>query len=200
MIKAPVVEVFFDYICPWCYVGTVRTDRLQQEYGVELLWTVFPLHPETPEEGIELAELFAGREDMIIEMQARLRRLAETEGLPLTERTRTYNSRRAQELGKWAEARGKGDLFRKAVYLAYFVEGRNIAKVDELVRIAEAVGLQGDEARTVLTSGSFAAAVDADWQRAGELGITAVPSHVCAGKRLVGFSSYDDFVRLIGKG
>jgi predicted DsbA family dithiol-disulfide isomerase len=178
----------------------VRTDRLQREYGVELAWIVFPLHPETPEGGMELAELFAGREDMIKEMQARLRRLAETEGLPLAERTRTYNSRRAQELGKWAETQGNGDLFRKAVYRAYFVDGRNIAKVDELVRIAEAVGLPGDEARAVLAAGSFAAAVDADWQRASELGITAVPSHLCAGKRLVGFSSYDDFVRLIGKG
>ena len=177
----------------------MRTDRLQREYGVELAWTVFPLHPETPEEGIELAELFAGREDMIKEMQVRLLRLAEAEGLPLMERTRTYNSRRAQELGKWAEAQGKGDLFRKAVYGAYFVEGRNIAKVDELVRIAEAISLPGDEARAVLTAGSFSAAVDADWQRAGELGITAVPSHLCAGKRLVGFGSYDDFVRLIGK-
>jgi predicted DsbA family dithiol-disulfide isomerase len=171
---------------------------LQQEYGIELRWTVFPLHPETPEEGIELTELFAGREEMIKEMQARLRRLAEAEGLPLTERTRTYNSRRAQELGKWAEAQGKGDLFRKAVYGAYFVEGRNIAKVDELVRIAESVSLPGDEARTVLTARSFSAAVDADWQRARELGITAVPSHLCAGKRLVGLGSYEDFVRLIG--
>ena len=172
---------------------------MQREYGVELAWTVFPLHPETPEEGIELAELFAGREDMIKEMQVRLLRLAEAEGLPLMERTRTYNSRRAQELGKWAEAQGKGDLFRKAVYGVYFVEGRNIAKVDELVRIAEAISLPGDEARAVLTAGSFSAAVDADWQRAGELRITAVPSHLCAGKRLVGFGSYDDFVRLIGK-
>ncbi|TWJ32546.1 putative DsbA family dithiol-disulfide isomerase [Geobacter argillaceus] len=178
----------------------MRTDRLQQEYGVELRWTVFPLHPETPEEGIELAELFAGREEQINAMQARLRQLAAAEGLPLAERTRTYNSRRAQELGKWAEAQGKGDLYRKAVYRAYFVEGRNIAKVDELVRIAEAVSLPGDEARAVLTAESFAAAVDADWQRAGELGITAVPSHLCAGKRLVGFGSYVDFERLIGKG
>ena len=178
----------------------MRTDRLQREYEVELRWTVFPLHPETPEEGVELAELFAGREEQIKAMQARLLQLAAAEGLPLAVRTRTYNSRRAQELGKWAEAQGNGDLFRKAVYRAYFVDGRNIAKVDELVRIAVAVGLPGDEARAVLTAGSFAAAVDADWQRAGELGITAVPSHLCAGKSLVGFSSYDDFVRLMGKG
>jgi predicted DsbA family dithiol-disulfide isomerase len=148
---------------------------------------------------MELAELFAGREAMIKEMQARLLKLAVAEGLPLAERTRTCNSRRAQELGKWAEALGMGDLFRKAVYRAYFAEGRNIAKVDELVRIVESVRLSGDDARVVLATGSFSAAVDADWQRAEKLGITAVPTHLCDGKRLAGFAPYADFVRLIGK-
>jgi len=178
----------------------VRTDRLQREFGVELRWTVFPLHPETPKAGLELAELFGGREEEIKAVQARLRQLAAAEGLPLAERTRTYNSRRAQELGKWAEAQGKGDPFRRAVYRAFFVEGLNIAQGDELVRIAEAVGLPGNEARAVLGAGSFAAAVDADWQRAGELGVSAVPTHLCAGRRLVGFSPYEDFVRLIERG
>ena len=167
----------------------MRTDRLHREYGVELRWSVFPLHPETPPEGRELAELFAGREEMIRDMQLRLLQIAAAEGLPLTERTRTYNSRRAQELGKWAESRGLGDRFRHAVYRAYFVEGSNIARVDELLRIAAAVGLPPDEGRAVLAEQSFAAAVDADWQRAAELGITAVPTHLCGGQRLAGFAS-----------
>jgi predicted DsbA family dithiol-disulfide isomerase len=178
----------------------VRTDRLQQEYGVELHWTVFPLHPETPVEGKELSELFAGREADIEAMQARLVKVAAAEGLPLSIRTRTYNSRLAQELGKWAESRGTGDPFRRAVYRAYFVDGSNIALIDELIRIADSVGLPVDEARSVLTERNFASSVDADWQRARELRITAVPTHLCDGKKLAGFSSYDDFVRLIGKG
>lgn len=146
---------------------------------------------------MELSELFAGREEQIKVMQSRLRQLAAVEGLPLAERTRTCNSRRAQELGKWAEAQGKGDIFRKAVYRSYFVDGVNIALVDELVRIADDLGLPGDEARNVLTSRSFAHAVDADWQRAGELGVTAVPTHICNGRWLEGFGAYDDFVRLV---
>jgi predicted DsbA family dithiol-disulfide isomerase len=200
MSTTPVVEVFFDYVCPWCYLGTARIDRLQREFGVELRWTVFPLHPETPEAGLELAELFAGREVEIETMQARLSALASAEGLPLVTRTRTYNSRLAQELGKWAEAQGEGDSFRRAVYRAYFVDGSNIGRVDELLQIVESVGLPLEEARAVLATRSFAAAVDADWQRAAGLRITAVPTHLCGHKRLAGFSAYDDFVRLIGKG
>ncbi len=115
-----------------------------------LRWSCFPLHPETPPEGRALSELFAGREAMIRDMQARLLLAAAAEGLPLTERTHTYNSRLAQELGKWAESRGKGDPFRRAVYQAYFVDGRNIALIDELLRIAGTVGLPAGEAREVL--------------------------------------------------
>jgi predicted DsbA family dithiol-disulfide isomerase len=177
----------------------VRTDRLQQEYGVQLRWSVFPLHPETPPEGQDLSDLFAGREAMIRDMQARLLQVAATEGLPLAERSRTYNSRLAQELGKWAEQQGRGDEFRHAVYRAYFIDGVNIAHVEELVRIATAAGLPEDEARTVLAERSYAAAVDADWQRAMDLHISAVPTHICGEKRLSGFAAYDDFVRLIGK-
>ena len=177
----------------------MRTDRLVQEYGVKLRWSVFPLHPETPIEGRELADLFAGREAMIRDMQSRLLQAAAAEGLPLTERTHTYNSRLAQELGKWAEQQGRGDQFRHAVYRAYFVEGVNIALVDELTRIAANAGLPPDGARNVLSERTFAAAVDADWQRAMDLRITAVPTHLCGGKRLAGFAGYDDFVRLIGE-
>lgn len=177
----------------------MRTDRLQQEYGVELRWRVFPLHPDTPPEGMELAELFAGREAMIRDMQARLLQLAAAEGLPLAERTRTCNSRLAQELGKWAESLGRGNGFRRAVYHAYFVEGVNIGLEEELLKIAATAGLPPEEAGAVLMARGFAAAVDADWQRAAELGITAVPTHLCAGRRLVGFSSYEAFVRLLGE-
>jgi predicted DsbA family dithiol-disulfide isomerase len=177
----------------------VRTDRLQKEYGVELQMRVFPLHPETPEMGMELSEMFAGREAMIAAMQTRLIQVAAAENLPLMLRTRTYNSRRAQELGKWAESQGIGDQFHQAVYRAYFVDGINIALIDELALIAESIGLSSVEAQKVIETGSFAAAVDADWQLSRELRVTAVPTHIYDGKRLAGFGAYEDFERLIGK-
>jgi len=160
---------------------------------------VFPLHPETPEKGMELSEMFAGREAMIATMQSRLTQVAAMEGLPLKLQTHTYNSRRAQELGKWAEAQGTGTLFHNAVYRAYFVDCKNIGLVDELVAVAVSVGLPADEARKVVETGSFATAVDADWQLSRELRVTAVPTHLYEGKRLAGFGSYEDFERLIGK-
>lgn len=148
---------------------------------------------------MELSEMFAGREAMIADMQARLTQIAATEGLPLVSRSRTYNSRRAQELGKWAESQGVGNLFHKAVFRAYFVDGINIGLIDELVVIAQTIGLPAEEARNLIQTQSFAGSVDADWQRARELRVSAVPTHLYEGKRLAGFGPYDDFVRLIGK-
>ncbi len=119
----------------------MRTDRLAREYPLTCDGPSSPLHPETPEEGRELADLFAGREADIPAMLARLEKVAAEVGLSLARRTRTYNSRRAQELGKWAESLGQGEPFHRAVYHAYFAEGRNIALTDELLRIAESAGL-----------------------------------------------------------
>ena len=175
----------------------MRTDRLQRDYGVELRWTVFPLQPEIPEEGMELSDLFRGRNFDVEAMQQRLRAVAEETGLPLVRRTRISNSRRAQELWKWAESMGKGDEFRRCTYHAYFAEGRNIALLPELETIAEAAGLPRDDVYDILAQSLFADAVDADWDRARELAVTAVPFHLFGEKTLVGFHAYEDYLQLV---
>ena len=166
------LEIFFDYVWPWCYFGTVRTDKLQEEFDLNIRWSVFPLHPETPEEGCNLDDLFAGHMD-VDAMLKRLAQVAYELGLPIGKRTRTYNSRRAQELGKWAEKQGAGEAFHMAVYRAYFVDGRNISLLAELADIAGEVGLNSDVALQVIDEKSYAGAVDADWKRAAELGKNA---------------------------
>jgi len=169
----------------------VRIDRLKKEYKVEVKWAAFPLHPETPEEGLTLAELFAGRSVDIPGIMMRLKRVAGELGLPLADRTKTYNSRLAQELAKWAEAEGKGDEFHDAVFRAYFVEAKNIAKADMLVGLSKSIGLPGDEARRVVLDRTFREAVDADWKRSRDLGITAVPTVIMSAQGIVGFQPYE---------
>jgi predicted DsbA family dithiol-disulfide isomerase len=178
----------------------VRTDRLREEQGVRYQWTVFPLHPETPEQGIELSELFAGRDFDLAASQKRLEAVAAELGLPLESRSRSYNSRRAQELGKFAEQLGLMEPYLKSVYRAYFVEGRNIGLVDEIVEIGKRAGVPEDGARAVLLEGRCGEQVDRDWHRARLMGITGVPAFVANGKLLVGFRPYQDFLRLVAAG
>ena len=169
----------------------MRIDPLQKNYDIEVLWTAFPLHPETPEDGLTFEELFAGQPVDIKKIKARLKQVADELGLPLGERKKTYNSRLAQELAKWAESKGKGDEFHKAVFHAYFVEGRNIGKFDELVDLAKSLGLSDKEATSVLELRPFKEKVDSDWSRSRVLGITGVPTFVVGQQATVGFQPYE---------
>ncbi|BBO78006.1 hypothetical protein DSCW_54230 [Desulfosarcina widdelii] len=121
----------------------------------------------------------------------RLMRVARELNLPFGDRQMTYNSRLAQELGKWAEDQGRGDAFHMAVFLAYFHRGENIALPEILVRICEGVGLDPAAARKVLDRRTYREAVDRDWQRCREMEITVVPTFMVGDRRLVGALSYE---------
>jgi len=159
-------------------------------FHIQIKWTAFPLHPETPQAGQTLEALFAGQPVDIPGMLARLRQVAQELNLPFGERKMTFNSRLAQELGKWAEDQGCGDAFHHAVFLAYFQRGENIARQPVLLQIGSAVGLDPAAAQAVLDQRSYREAVDQDWQRSRQMGITAVPTFVISGQRLVGAQSY----------
>jgi predicted DsbA family dithiol-disulfide isomerase len=174
----------------------VRTDKLREEFDLNIRWSVFPLHPETPEEGRDLHDLFAGRMDVDAVLR-HLYQVADELGLPIGKRTRTYNSRRAQELGKWAQEQGAGEAFHMAIYKAYFVDGRNIALPEELAAIAEEVGLDSGMALQAVGHPDYTAAVDEDWQRAAALGVTAVPTGIYQQRTLVGFQPYANYRSLI---
>jgi predicted DsbA family dithiol-disulfide isomerase len=130
-------------------------------------------------------------------MQARMRGLMAQESLPYGERTHTYNSRLAQELGAWAATQADGEGIHDALFHAYFVEGKNIGSIDTLVEVAEAAGLPGSEARQALVLRRFKDAVDADWQRATQLGVTGVPTFVAQGRGVVGAQPYEILERLV---
>jgi predicted DsbA family dithiol-disulfide isomerase len=169
----------------------VRIDQLLKAFDFGVKWVAFPLHPDIPEEGLALADLFKGTNVDIDKVSARLHEAAAQLGIPLGERTRTYNTRYAQELAKWAEAQDTGEVFHRAVFKAYFVDGKNIGEVDELVSIADSLGLSSAAARKALASRSYKDAVDADWTRARMMGITAVPTFVMGQGRVTGAQPYE---------
>jgi predicted DsbA family dithiol-disulfide isomerase len=157
----------------------------------------FPLHPETPQEGKSLAELFAGRGVDLDAMYARMKGLMDAEGLEYGQRSHTYNSRLAQELGAWADTQPGGEAIHDALYRAYFVEARNIGDIDTLIEIAAAVGLPAESARKVLENREFSDVVEADWQKSHQYGVTGVPTFVAGGKGVVGAQPYDVLEQLL---
>jgi predicted DsbA family dithiol-disulfide isomerase len=126
-------------------------------------------------------------------MKARM----DAEGLPYGERTRTYNSRLAQELGKWADTQPGGEALHDALFRAYFVKARDISQPSVLLEIAGRVGLPVDEARRVLQDRTFKAAVDADWALSRRYGVTGVPTFVAGRRGVVGAQPYEVLEQLV---
>ena len=136
-----------------------------------------------------LADLFPGRD--LGPIHARLERLMDAEGLPHVPRTHTYNSRLAQELGKWADSQPGVESINDAIFAAYFAEARNIGDIEVLVDVAQSVGFAADTVRNVLEQRSFKKAVDADWEKSRREGVTGVPTFASGQARVVGAQPYE---------
>jgi predicted DsbA family dithiol-disulfide isomerase len=163
-------------------------------------WVHFPLHPDTPAEGRALADLFAGRSaEQRKTMHAQMKARMDAEGLPYGERTMTYNSRLAQELGKWADTQPGGEAIHDALFRAYFVDARDISQPAVLLEIARQVGLPVDAARAVLEKRTFRDAIDADWKLSREYGVTGVPTFVAGRFGVVGAQPYEALEQLVTK-
>jgi predicted DsbA family dithiol-disulfide isomerase len=177
----------------------VRIEKLRAEHNVKTEWVHFPLHPETPAEGRALADLFAGRNVDRKAMHAQMKARMDAEGLPYGERTMTYNSRLAQELGKWADTQPGGEALHDAFFRAYFVEARDISNPAVLLEIVEKVGLSVDGAREVLETRTFKDAIDRDWALSRRIGVTGVPTFVAGPYGVVGAQPYEVLEQLVRK-
>lgn len=152
-------------------------------------------------EGLSLEELFKlkGIPVDVDKMMAQLKVTAAGFGLPLGDRNMTYNSRLAQEIGLWAETKGRGHEFHTKAFAAYFVEGRNIAQKEVLLDLIRQSGLDPEAGEVVIDQRLFSKAVDEDWGRSRNMGITAVPTFQIGLDRLVGAKPYATLKGLVEK-
>ena len=178
----------------------MRIEKLKTEHNVNVEWVHFPLHPETPPEGRALSALFGGDEADRQTRHAQMKARMTAEGLPYGERTMTYNSRLAQELGKWADTQPGGEALHDALFRAYFVDACDISQPAVLLDVAQRVGLSVEGAREVLEKRTFKDAVDADWKLSRQYGITGVPTFVVGRYGVVGAQPYEALEQLVEKG
>ena len=177
----------------------MRIEKLRTEHNVQIEWVHFPLHPETPMEGRALSALFGGRDADRKARHEQMKARMAAEGLPYGERTMTYNSRLAQELGKWADTQPGGEAIHDAFFRAYFVEARDIGNTEAMLDIVKSVGLSVEAAREVLDKRTFKDAVDEDWKLSRQHGITGVPTFVVGRYGVVGAQPYEALEELVKK-
>jgi predicted DsbA family dithiol-disulfide isomerase len=175
----------------------VRIEKLRQNYDIDIKLVHFPLHPDTPPEGREMAGFYAERgldpDKMYRDMKERM----DAEGLPYGKRTHSYNSRLAQELGKWSETVEGGEKLEKEFYKAYFVDSRNIGDAEVLLDCVKAAGLSVDDAKSVIENRTFEQAVDEDWAKSQQYGVSGVPTYVAGGYGVVGAQPYEVLEKLM---
>ena len=181
------IEVYSDYTCPWCYVGTARLERLLErlegEVEVDVVWHPFEIHPEVPEEGMPADQLGYPPEQWE-RMVVHLRTQAEAEGLEVGHLTRVSNTHRALAAGTWVQEEypDRFGAFHEAIFRAYFGEGRDIGDPAVLRGVAGAVGVDAAALDAALESGRYDTLIRQTGERARRLGITGTPTYVFAGR------------------
>lgn len=196
MNTPPSLEIFVDFVCPWCYLAYGAVSRLRQEQAVKVSWTPFPLHPGTPPEGMLLTDLLRGMD--LDAAHRRINALLDELGLEHGARDRTYNTRLAQELLLWAKTQDRGEeALVPQLYRAYFVHNRNLAQEQVLLDVVKAAGLDVEAARKVIQERSFSRTLDDEWQRARQYQISGVPAFIAGGYQMTGFQPAPELKRFL---
>jgi predicted DsbA family dithiol-disulfide isomerase len=180
------IDVWSDVVCPWCFIGRRRLQKAiaNNSNGREVIvrHRAFQLQPDA-REVLRTDEMLAIKykvdKDQVAAMQANVCSIADGEGLcyDLSE-TLSGNTADAHRLILWAEEIGKGDQLLEVIYSAYFEKKQSIFSHDDLVALANSVGIQEAQARELLLSNRFTDQVNEDQDLARQLGANGVPFYV----------------------
>ena len=187
------IEIVYDLICPWCYLGVrrlLRTFRRRPDLLFDLTWRPFLLNPDMPRSGMARPDYVIrkfGGEERARRLYTSITELGRREGVAFAfERIRrTPSSIDAHRLVAYAARSGQADALVEALFAVHFTEGYDISDHAVLVAVASACGMEGGAARAFLASEEDTDAVHADNLRAHRLGINGVPCFVIGGRHAI---------------
>ena len=193
------VVIYSDYVCPFCYIGYHRIEKLKEQYDLDIEWKPFELHPETPKEGIPIERLpfppaaFA----MFI---ANVRKLADEDGLTIKSGGIMSNSRLALYISEYARKKGLFNQFHEIIMKKYWIEGKNIGDLSLLLELAESIGLNRDEILDFIETDEPAKILKASTAELQNYMINGVPTFVIGDSKIViGAQPYEYFERVINQ-
>jgi predicted DsbA family dithiol-disulfide isomerase len=187
------VRVVSDYICPWCYVGLARAERLGVEFAVELDAWAYNLRPGIPPQGLPRDQVYDPSRFPSGYLE-RIRESARECGIEMIAPPVVANTMLAHEATEFAKDGGSMRPFRRSVFSAYWERGENISEHDVLCRLAAECGLDPDGLRAALGDGRYRKRVEEQmaWARAAGLG--GVPAFIFNERfAVVGAQDYEVF-------
>ena len=188
------VDVWSDFVCPWCFLATYTLKQLQDSHDVEIVRRAYELRPEgqppMPEHFREYIDKTAQPQ---FNQTARQRYGIEINRGPLG-----VNSRPALVGAKYANEHGKSAEYHDAAYRAYWQNAKDIEDRAVLLDIARSVGLDVDGFAAALDDERYLNQVLADERQAQEYGLSGVPAMVFENKYLVsGAQPYETLLKVV---
>ncbi len=196
------IDIISDVVCPWCYIGKRQIEAAialyaQQNPGVDrpsLSWRPFQLNPQLPAEGMS-------RQDYVTQkfgaaraqdIYARVAAVGAEHGIAFAfdRIARQPNTVAAHSLIALAgaaglRAEGLQDRVKEALLQAYFLDGVDLTRTENLVAIATAAGLDQGKVQQCLADPQSRKAVEQEDQRARAIGVEGVPFFIFNGKLAV---------------
>jgi predicted DsbA family dithiol-disulfide isomerase len=200
------LEIVSDVVCPWCIVGYLQLQQALEQTGLTAIphWQPFELNPEMPAEGENLRDHIMRKYGSTVEQSQAARENLRTLGSDLgfefnfSDNSRMVNTFAAHQLLDWAMDQGRQHELKLALFKAYFTDGLDVSDQNVLLEVATSVGLNGQDARAVLTSGERASETREKQQFWTSRGIQGVPAMVFAGKSLVtGAQGVENYVNVL---
>ncbi len=185
------IDVVSDVVCPWCYIGKRRLEKavneLSSEYDFDIEYHPFELNPTTPESGFDQREYLIqkfGGEDRYAEITNRVKGVAAEEGLDFdfTKQPVSPNTRKAHSLIQFARDEGKQLEVKEAFMKAYFTDGVDLSKKENLIDVAVKAGLDKEKADQVLADENAPIQIALAEQELSKLGISGVPFYIINNK------------------
>ena len=171
-VPAVHIDVWSDYVCPFCYLAEPTLARIEREFGnaISITWRAFELRPEPvsmlPPDGEYLHDIWA----RAVYPMAREREM--TLRLPPVQ----PRSRLAHEAAFFAREHGDFNAMNNALFRAFFERGEDVGEVDVLAKVAVSAGLDDGGLRRALTEGSHREEVLGDERLAHDLQLSSVPA------------------------
>ncbi len=192
------VIVYSDYICPFCYIGFHRIEKLKEQFEFDIEWRPFELHPEIPKGGVSLNQLPFPREylEMVL---ANVKRLADEDGLNVKFSEKLPNSQLALYISEFARKEGKFAEFHKLVFEKYWKEGNDIGDLSLLLDLAESIGLNRYEIEDYIKSDEPRNELRKYLSEIRSYGINGVPAFIIGEQIIFGAQPYETFKNIIQK-
>ncbi|MDQ0381563.1 DsbA family oxidoreductase [Amycolatopsis thermophila] len=180
---AAVVEHWYDFICPFCYIAQDRNTLLRKR-GVRVVERGMRIHPEIGPGGAPAGPRSGPAYDFLAHEAA-------AAGLPLRWTDRIPYSRTALAVAEWIEQAdpGAGEAFRASVFTAYFAEGRDIEPPELLVALAQRAGVDPDRLREALATTAADEALARSEDLARARGVTGTPTWIEGDRAFSGLRS-----------